>query len=50
MKCTILQPMFVIADLKSEVGWSSFPSQYIYTGCLKENNSDKYGHTKRRYN
>ena len=22
----------------------------IYTGCLKENTADKYGHTKRRYN
>ena len=21
-----------------------------YTGCLKENTADKYGHTKRRYN
>ena len=23
---------------------------FVYTGCLKENTADKYGHTKRRYN
>ena len=23
---------------------------FWYTGCLKENTADKYGHTKRRYN